>query len=148
MTDLQPHDLLNRATELAPVPDGDNTSSVPWIRHYAAVALAAFGAFRLAEHTDPGPNLGYLALLGTAATAAMTALSVIDEAAPRALWELNAEGGEMNGESVEHLADVLERHGINPADLYPWFEAEDFTATARYPRLALARTVIREHNHA
>ncbi|GAA0550083.1 hypothetical protein GCM10010172_35200 [Paractinoplanes ferrugineus] len=133
-----PSDLLNRAADLAPVPDGDTDNTAPWVRHYAATAMAAWAAFRLAERTDPGPQLGFLALLGTAATAVITALSVTSEDAPRALWELNADGGEMNGESIEHLADVLEHHGINPADLYPWFEAGDFTAPTRLPKVEVA----------
>jgi hypothetical protein len=135
----QPIDFLNRASELAPVPDGDITETQPWIRHYAAQALAAFAAFRVSERTEPGgPHLAYLALLGTAGVAAITALSVTQDQAPRALWELNAEGGEMNGESIGHLADVLEHHGINPADLYPWFEAKDFTSPARLPKVEVA----------
>ncbi len=130
-----PVDFLNRAAEIAPAPEGDVNDTQPWIRHYAAQAMAAFAAFRVVERTDPGPALAYLSLLGTAGVAAMTALSVTNEAAPRALWELNADGGEMNGESIEHLADVLEHHGINPADLYPWFEPGDFTAPARFPKV-------------
>lgn len=135
MTDVQPYDLLNRADELAPVPDGPSASSADWARHYAAQAMAAHAAFRVSEQTD----LGYLVMLGVAATAAVIALKESPSDVPRLLWELSPEAGALNGEWIDYLADALEAHGINPADLYPWFDAKDFTAPARLPKLEVGQ---------
>jgi hypothetical protein len=134
----QPTDFLNRAEELAPAPKL-GADPAEWVRHFAAQALAAYAAFRISERTEPaGPHLGYLALLGTAAMAASVSLEAPSETAARVIWELTPEAGALNGEWIDHLADTLEAHGINPADLYPWFEAKDFTAPARLPKVEVA----------
>lgn len=132
-----PTDLLNRAHELAPTPDADGDRNA-WIRHYAAQAMAALAAFRIVERTNPGPNLGYLILLHTAAAAAVVTLEAPADQVTRLLWELNPDGDAMNGEMLEHLADTLEMHGINPADLYPWYDAKDFTSPTRLPKVEVA----------
>lgn len=135
----QPTDFLNRAEELAPTPE-DGEDPREWVRHFAAQAMAAYAAFRISERVEPaGPHLGYLALLGTAAMAASVSLEAPNETAARVIWELTPEAGALNGEWIDHLADTLEAHDINPADLYPWFEAKDFTAPARLPKLESTR---------
>src|SRR4051794_17295302 len=97
-----PTDMLNRANELAPTPGPDATRE-DWIRHYAAQSMAAFAAFGIVERTKPGPDLGYLILLHTAAAAAVVALEAPADQATRLLWELNPDGDAMNGEMLEHL---------------------------------------------
>ena len=138
MTDLHPTDFLNRADELAPVPNADSTRDA-WIRHYAAQAMAAHAAFRLSERTEPaGPHLGYLVSLGVAATAAVVAMETLEDHVAEALWKVTPEAGALNGEWIDFLADTLELHDISPADLYPWFEASDFTPPARLPKVEVA----------
>lgn len=134
----EPIDFLNRAAELAPVPDRSDADPKLWVRHYAAQAMAAHAAFRLVERIDPGPNLGYLALLGTAATAVVVAIMEPAEVVSHALWDVTPEAGDLNGNWIGFLADTLEAHNINPADLYPWFEAKDFTSPVRLPRIEVA----------
>lgn len=134
----EPIDLLNRAAELAPVP-AVGAEPAEWVRHYAAEAMAANAAFRLLMGTDRGEELAYLSLLANAALAAAVALEAPSETAARVIWELTPEAGALNGEWVGHLADTLEAHDINPADLYPWFEAKDFAAPVRLPRIEVGR---------
>ncbi len=134
---ITPTDLLNRAVEIAPVPGRDDDRKA-WIRHYAAAAMSALAAFRLTERTSPGPQLGYLALSADAAIAAVIALDAPAAEVTRLLWEMSPEG-EGDGEVVlEFLAHTLEAHGINPADLYPWYRAEDFTSVLRLPNVEVA----------
>lgn len=142
MADLSAFHIAER---LAPVPDsrGDYLVGDPapltsaWDRHYAALALAAHAAFReelatIPEDPEPGsrPELSYLMAIATSATAAVIALGrparVYDE-----LWDLTPECGALNGEYIDFLADVLDRHGINPADIYRWFNAADFESVSR-----------------
>ncbi len=133
-----PTDFLNRAEDLAPTPT-EGADPRDWVRHFAAQAMAAHAAFRISERTEPaGPHLGYLALLGTAALAASVALEAPSETAARVIWELTPEAGALNGEWIDHLAATLDAHDINPADLYPWYAAEDFTSPARLPKVEVA----------
>jgi hypothetical protein len=135
MTD--PVDFLNRAAEIAPVPEADD-DAFEWVRHYACQAMAANAAFRSLMGGDRAAELAYLSMLGTAATAATVALSMPDETAARMIWELTPEAGALNGEWVDHLADVLVAQDINPADLYPWFNPDDFDAPLRLPKVEVA----------
>lgn len=134
----EPYDLLNRALELAPVPGEDGTAR-DWVRHYAAEAMAASAAFRLLMDTGRGEELGYLSLLGNAAMSAAVALDLPPEIAANVIWELTPEAGALNGEWVDHLADMLASLGINPADLYPWFEAADSTTPLRLPKVEVGQ---------
>ena len=134
----EPYDLLNRATELAPVPEA-GAEPAEWIRHYAAEAMAANAAFRLLMGTQRGEELAYLSLLGNAAMAAAVALHSPAETAARVIWELTPEAGALNGEWIDHLADILDAHEINPADLYPWFEAKDFSSPTRLTGIEVGR---------
>ena len=136
----EPYDLLNRAEQLAPVPDEPAAADpTEWLRHFAAQGMAANAAFRLLMGTERAEELAYLSMLGVAATAASVALSAPAETAARVIWELTPEAGALNGEWIDHLADVLAAQDINPADLYPWFEADDFDAPLRLPRIEVGQ---------
>lgn len=110
-----------------------------WNAHYAALALAAHAEFRAALDTlgsspAPGsrPDLGYLMMIATSATAAVVALGPQDHLGQR-LWDLTPECGALNGEYIDYLADLLNKYGVNPADIYRWFDAADFESTSRLP---------------
>lgn len=133
----EPHELMNRAEELAPLPEV-GAEPVQWVRHFAAEAMAANAAVRLLIGKGRPAELAYLSMLAHAAMAAAVALDAPAETAARVIWELTPEAGALNGEWVDHLADTLEAHDINPADLYPWFEAKDFTSPARLPRFEVS----------
>jgi hypothetical protein len=130
----EPTDFLNRADELAPSPDNPHARPTDWVRHYAAQAMAANAAFRVAERTSPGPALGYLSALEVASTHAAMAIDS-HSWTTRDLWEVTPEGGALNGEWMDYLAEVLVKHDINPADLYPWYRASDFPVPLRLPKL-------------
>jgi hypothetical protein len=127
------------AEQLAPVPaTREEATTEAWVRHYAAVALAAHAAFVDALHTlapspEPGsrPDLGYLTQIANSSTAAAHALLVLNGAEEDELWDLTPEAGALNGEYIDWLAEVLAAAGINPHDLYPAFEAADFTSPSR-----------------
>jgi len=136
----EPYELLNRAEQLAPVPEEvDAADPTEWVRHFAAQSMAANAAFRFLIGTSRAEELAYLSMLGVAATAASVALSAPGQTAARLIWELTPEAGALNGEWVDHLADVLAANDINPADLYPWFEADDFDAPLRLPRIEVGQ---------
>jgi hypothetical protein len=138
------------AERLAPAPIArpelfhETEQAAVWERHYAALALAAHAALReesrtLPANPEPGsrPDLGYLSFIATSATAAVIAL-IYPGTAVYKLWDLTPELGALNGEYVDFLADLLDNHGINPADIYPDFEAGDFQSIARFAPPAAA----------
>ena len=127
---------LNIAATLAPVPDRENASKATWVRHYAATAFAAYAQCHheisgLPPHPAEGsrPDLGYLAALGNAAFAAAYLLANPGDTA--GLWEYTPEQGALNGEWEEWLADTLDEHGINPADIDPRYNSGDFRSPMR-----------------
>jgi hypothetical protein len=132
------HPSFEVAERLAPVPyDPGQSTRDAWIRHFAALGLAAHVAFRAAlgrlsdgPKEDWRPDLGYLAEIGVAATAAAAAL-VADspEEAPSLIYSLTPEAGALNGEWMDWLYDVLEARGINPAHIDPNLNATDFDPT-------------------
>ncbi len=132
MTD--PYEAFNVADRLAPLPESrDQATPMVWVRHYAATALAAHYVFRkslpsLREDYKPGsrPDLGLLSATATSATAAAVALLNNVEVAAGTLWDLTPELGALNGEWEEWLVAVLDRLGVNPADINPYYEAADF----------------------
>lgn len=127
-------DLLNRANEIAPVPDENGTRD-EWMRHYAAQAAAAWAAFYQAIHepmTGEGrPELGYLSLVATSSVAAVLGLDSPADDLPRLLWEYTPEAGALNGEWDHYIALVLDRLGINPADLDDRYDARHFSSPSR-----------------
>lgn len=128
------NDPLADAERLAPLPaTRDAATRDAWIRHYAAVSLAAWTVFdREAGHLPPHPaegsrpDLGYLAALGVASTHAAVALAEPGDTVPDLLWDLTPEVGALNGEWEEWLVDTLDRLGVNPADINPEYNASDF----------------------
>lgn len=131
-------DRLNRAEELAPVPEtrGDATRDT-WVRHYAAQSLAAFAGFYQASTdargAEPGsrPDLGYLISHAVSAFTAAFALDTADSDLPGKLWDLTPEAGALNGEWEEWLTDTLDRLGVNPADIDGRYRAGDFRTPSR-----------------
>jgi len=136
------HLAFTAAERLAPVPaTREQAATDSWVRHYAALALAAGAVFDDAVRTIPAgaapgsrPDLGYLATLANAAIAAAYAFQHVEDYAP-GLWDLTPEAGALNGEWVDWLTDTLDRYGINPADIDPRFVATDF----RSPSQAVTR---------
>jgi hypothetical protein len=130
MTDIHP--AFAAADRLAPVPNQDSTID-DWVRHYAALALAAWTVFEretsnLPPHPVEGsrPDIGYLATIGVTATSAAIALTNSQQYVARLLYDLTREAGALNGEWEEWLADTLDELGINPADINPEYVAGDF----------------------
>lgn len=127
------------AQRLAPEPEKrEDATAEAWLKHYAALAMAAHAAFRnalpgiRAKREDYGPELGYLVTIGVTATAAAIALSSPShEAAAKEIWDLTPELGALNGEYVDWLADLLDNLGINPADIERHYEAADFNSVSR-----------------
>lgn len=138
---MSSHDPLAIAERLAPVPaTREQATTDAWVRHYAAQALAAWTVFHREVDSlppNPGegsrPDLGYLSALGVAATSAAHAL---DGGTPGDLWDLTPEAGALNGEWEEWLADTLDAHGINPADIDPRYNAGDFRSPTQAAREA------------
>lgn len=132
------HAAFHAAERLAPEPKRrEDATRQDWIRVHAANALAAYTAFRDALRTipdkpEPGsrPDLGHLMLIATSATAATAGL-VFDRLSARRLWDLTPEAGALNGEYIDFLAEVLDTHGINPADIDPEFNAADFRSVSQ-----------------
>ncbi|GGM26916.1 hypothetical protein GCM10011608_09630 [Micromonospora sonchi] len=133
-TTMTPIDLINQANKIAPIPAVENDATrTAWIRHYAALALAAYAALRaetsdLPRNPQPGsrPDIGYLAVLANSATAATAALDDSGDA-PNLIWDLTPEAGALNGEWEEWLAEVLVKRGINPGHIDPDLDPADFT---------------------
>ena len=129
---------FDAADKLAPVPaTREDATRHAWVRHYAATALAAYATLRtefrtLTPSPEPGsrPDIGYLSMLGVAATSAAVALlGAID--APGLIWDLTPEAGALNGEWEEWLAEVLVRYGVNPGDIDPDLDPADFAEAVR-----------------
>ncbi|MGN9802039.1 hypothetical protein [Micromonospora sp. L32] len=124
---------INAAERIAPAPaTREDATRGPWVRHYAAQALACWATFRteirnLTPNPEPGsrPDLGYLALAAVSSTTAVVALTQpID--APSLIWDLTPEAGALNGEYEDWLTDVLVRYGINPGHIDPDLNPADF----------------------
>ncbi len=143
---MSEHNPFHAAQRLAPEPGNRDDATVEaWIRHWAARAAAANVAFRralpsitatrdVAGQIVARPELGYLAELGTAATAVVIALNNhenYERGIATALWDLYPELGALNGEWTGYIDDVLDQHGINPADIDPDLAAEDFKSPSR-----------------
>ncbi|MFF3867374.1 hypothetical protein [Micromonospora sp. NPDC001898] len=129
---------LNTALAIAPQPETREAATRDaWVRHYAALALAAFAEQRAAFRTLPAnpapgsrPDLGHLGLIGVSAMAAAAAfLGPLD--APARVWDLTPELGALNGEWEEWLAAVLVRRGINPGHIDPDLDPADFATAVR-----------------
>lgn len=124
------------AHRLAPVPNESGTTE-DWIRFHAAQALAAWTVFdrdvkHLLGHPTQGgrPEIGYLAGLGVASTHAAVTPACPDET-PAILWQLTPEAGALNGELEGWIVDMLDRLGINPADINDQYVAADFRCPTR-----------------
>lgn len=133
-TETEPN-ALNVADQLAPIPESrEKATKEDWIRHYAATALAAQVEFNRALRLPLGlrPDPGLIAALGVAANAVVCALLAesVDEL-PGDLWDLTPEYGALNGEWYDSAANVLDNHGINPAQIDPALRAVDFASEVR-----------------
>ena len=136
------HNPFAVAERLAPVPaTRENANYTAWIRYHAATGLAAFTEFGRQVHALPPnpergsrPELGYLTALGVASTHAAVALANERANIPGLMWDLTPEAGALNGEWEWWLADTLDRHGINPADINPDYNAADFRSPVRAAR--------------
>ncbi len=127
-----------RAEILAPVPGKGGTVD-DWVRHFAADALAGFAHFRsllrtLGRNPAPGsrPDLGYTIGGATSSLAAAIALTSDRDDAARKLWNLTPEAGCLNGENEDWVVELLDRLGINPADIDPAYNASDFDSPSRH----------------
>lgn len=137
------HDPFDAAHRLAPTPDTpEEATRANWIRHYAALAVAAHVAFRAALRTigpnpEPGsrPDLGYLIAIAVASTAAAAALADPGNA-PELIYNLTPEAGALNGEDLDWLDETLVAYGINPADIDPDLDPADFAAEVAAPGAA------------
>jgi hypothetical protein len=132
---MTPIDRLNTAHTIAPTP-GEHGTRDDWMRHYAAQAMAAFSGFYDVTHEprtgSDRPEIGYLAIIGSTSVAAVIAIHAPSKhEQTRSLWDLNPDGGALNGEWEEYLTDVLDGLGINPADLNERYTATDFTSPSR-----------------
>jgi hypothetical protein len=131
-------DPFEVAERLAPQPDNRFAAEREWYRYFAARGLAAHAAFRAALSAgSAGADLGYLAEIGMLATSAALLLDVPEgEHRSALLWDFTPEAGALNGEYVDHLASNLDDVGINPAEIYPWFEAADFATPLSAPAVS------------
>lgn len=140
MTEI--YEWLNAAEEIAPTPTTPDATREDWARHYAALGLAAHAAFRdqlpriPIGPRDPAsagsmPELGYLSHIASAATAAVCGLLTTQADLPEVIWNFTPEQGALNGEYIDYLAETLAWLGINPAKVYPWFDAGDFEVAAK-----------------
>lgn len=131
------HDPFAAAERIAPVPaTRSEATAEAWVRHYAALSLAAFTEFHrqiVDQPADPArPDLGLLVGLAVAAMSAAHALhTTVLLPEPKQLWDLTPEYGALNGEWEEWLADTLDTLGINPADIDPRYNAGDFRSPSR-----------------
>jgi hypothetical protein len=128
------HPAFAVAERLAPEPvSREAATTATWTRHYAALALAAHAAFNTAMRTvprnpEPGsrPDLGYLITVAVSSTAAAVALTATPDEVAHALWDFTPEAGALNGEYEEWLAGTLDNLGVNPADIDPRYNGDDF----------------------
>jgi hypothetical protein len=131
---MTPIDFLNRAHDIAPTP-GEHGTRDDWMRHYAAQALAAFAGFYAVTHEprtgEDRPEIGYLALIAETSVSAVLGLNASPDDLPRLLWQFNYDGAAMNGEAEEYIVSMLDRLGINPADIDGRYTASDFTSPCR-----------------
>ncbi len=131
------HKAFEAAERLAPLPaTREEATANAWVRHYAALSLAAFATFYTSLPSTRGaevgsrPDLGYLCGLGVAAMSTAFTLdsTAFASAKAGALWDLTPELGALNGEYEEWLVRTLDRLGVNPADIDPRFVAADFNS--------------------
>ncbi|AEV86703.1 hypothetical protein ACWT_5686 [Actinoplanes sp. SE50] len=137
---MTPIDRLNRANELAATP-GEHGTREEWIRHYAAQAMAAFAGFYDVTHEprtgNDRPEIGYLALIGQTSVAAVLGLDASPRDLPSLLWHYDPDGDALNGERIEeYIVSVLDRAGINPADLNERYETSHFRSPSRAAEVA------------
>ncbi|MEU4558570.1 hypothetical protein AB0F72_09270 [Actinoplanes sp. NPDC023936] len=136
---MTPIDYLNRAHTMAPTP-GEHGTREEWMRHYAAQALAAFAGFYVVTHEPrtggDRPEIGYLALIGHTSVAAVLGLNASPDHLPRLLWQFEPEGDALNGEWEDYIVSVLDRLGINPADLDERYAADEFGSPSRAAEVA------------
>lgn len=133
------HTAFNAAHRLAPKPESRETATVEqWVRYHAATALAAYADFDEALKTLPRnpergsrPDIGYLVMIGSSATAAALALVAPAGNVAGHLWDLSPDAGALNGEYVDWLTTTLDGLGINPADIDPEFNAADFRSASQ-----------------
>ncbi len=122
------------ADRLAPHPATEQASTVEvWARHYAAQAVAANAYLRRVLHekfTGDGevPDVGFIVGTATASTAVALALTTPRDEIGAELWSVSPELGALNGEWEDTMDDLLDRLGINPADIDPDLEPGDFTS--------------------
>jgi hypothetical protein len=136
---MSDHPAFDAAERLAPQPETrEEATTEAWLRHYAAQAMAAHAAFRDAlppmwpsPDMESRPELGYLVTIGVASTTAAIALSTRPADVAGLIWDLTPEAGALNGEYVDWLADLLDHHGINPADIERHYNAADFNSVSR-----------------
>jgi hypothetical protein len=142
------HEVFLAAEKLGPVPyNADDATPQAWLRHYIATALAAHTAFYAAlppprtvpaDQVGSKPELGYLMMIATSATAAAQAIDAViagDVTADKvaaAIWKLTPNCGALNSEYVGWLMERADQLGINPADLDFRLNAADFRSTSRY----------------
>lgn len=141
---------LEVAHRIAPFPYDEDAETAEAIeRHYVAQAIAAWADFQeglalaFREQDDPDraaalatrPDLGLLAALAVASTAAAVALNVVDDvehqtAVAHEMWSITPEAGSLNGDHEIWLFDRADQMGINPADLNQHLDAHDFQSKA------------------
>jgi hypothetical protein len=137
------HPVFAVAERLAPEPKTrEEATPELWVRHYAAAALAAYVAFYAEVSgvlgldpaseppaSQPNRDIGPLITISIAYTSAAAALHTSRSEVGGILYDLTPELGCLNGENVDWLASTLDELGINPADLFPAYNAADFNST-------------------
>jgi len=124
---------------LAPEPASLEQATVEvWARHYCATALAAHATVSAilanrkpaGEGASPSAEIVCINAVGVYATAAACALLTPRAQLGERLWRLTPDAGgeDGDGDSIFWLAVHLNRMGINPADIYPQFDATYFTS--------------------
>lgn len=126
------------AEHLAPVPSSPDVDSDDWVRHYAALAVAAWAVFhretqQIPANPEPGsrPDIGYLATLGVASAHAGIAINTQREFVANELWLYTPEQGSLNGEVEDWAVRTLDTLGVNPADIDDRYTAADFQSQSR-----------------
>ncbi len=154
-----PVEYLNAAQMLVPAPADISQATIEaWLRYHAVLALGAHAAARscienisrqrtvfssptltvkieagVGEPVPVPDSVGLYLLLADSSTAAACVLAtrINDDALARTLFELSTGQGHQDGMEVDWLAKLVDGFGVNPADVYPWFDGDDFTS-ARY----------------